>query len=228
MFTQLLASRPVRQRSPGGLAASVMFHGSLAAIAVYATVGTSEAITKAVQQNVVYVEPSVEPPKPVEQPAAPVVQQPGPPVVSVPVVVPSTLPAVPSVVESVPVTVTPSTIFAPGGTASAGTVESPPSGSPYLAEQVEVQVAIARNSPVPAYPSVLRSTSIAGEARFRFVVDTAGRVELSTVERVSSTHDAFAFAVRGTLPRMRFTPARVDGKPVRQLVELPFVFRVTR
>jgi TonB family protein len=69
---------------------------------------------------------------------------------------------------------------------------------------------------------------IDGSARFRFIVDSLGRVEMPSVEQVQATHDAFAFAVRNTLARMRFTPALVQGKPVRQLVELPFVFRVER
>jgi hypothetical protein len=60
------------------------------------------------------------------------------------------------------------------------------------------------------------------------VVDTLGRVELLTVRELQSTHQAFALAVRSTLPRMRFTPARVDGRAVRQLVEFPIVFRIER
>lgn len=69
---------------------------------------------------------------------------------------------------------------------------------------------------------------VEGYARFRSVVDTAGRVEPASVEAIGASHEAFAFAVRSTLPRMRIRPGRVAGQPVRQLVELPFAFRISR
>jgi TonB family protein len=93
---------------------------------------------------------------------------------------------------------------------------------------VEVPAAIEKGSPLPRFPAVMRSAGMEGTARFQFVVDTLGRVELATVRELQSTHAAFALAVRGTLPLMRFTPARVGGRPVRQLVEFPIVFRMER
>jgi protein TonB len=103
-----------------------------------------------------------------------------------------------------------------------------PAGVPYSADQVEFPASIADHSPVPRFPSALRGVGIEGFARFRFVVDTAGRVELGSIEAISASHEAFAYAVRTTLPRMRFRPGRVDGRAVRQRVELPFAFRITK
>ena len=81
---------------------------------------------------------------------------------------------------------------------------------------------------MPRYPATMRAAGIAGSARFRFVVDTLGRVELATVERIESTHEAFAVAVRESLPRMRFRAACFGGRSVRQLVEFPIAFNIKR
>lgn len=227
MFSQLLASRPVRQRSAGGAAASITLHGFLVAAAVFATVGTTPGLTKPAQQNLVYIPPADPAPPP---PAAPnpVVVPPGAPIVSVPISVPTVLPGNDIPIRTLP-DLPPSSRFVPGGIGSVGEpVPSPLPTAAYTAEEVEIPASIADNSPVPRFPSALRGIGIEGFARFRFVVDTAGRVEMSTVEAVSASHEAFAFAVRSTLPRMRFRPGRVAGRAVRQLVEIPFAFRITR
>jgi hypothetical protein len=74
----------------------------------------------------------------------------------------------------------------------------------------------------------MRFADVEGTARFQFVVDTLGRVELPSVRELERTRGAFGLAVRSALPRMRFTPALVGGRPVRQLVEFPIVFRIQR
>lgn len=225
MFATLIASRPVRQRSARGLATSVAVHAALFGGAVLATLGTAPALTRPLMQHVVYVPPTDPPkvaPAPRVAPHAPTV-----PSVGVPNTVPLTLPPLPDAPTRTLIDVLPGTPFVPGGTTSVADPGPAPS-QPYLAEQVEVAVALERGSPVPRFPTALRSTGIEGTARFRFVVDTLGRVELGSVEELQSSHAAFAFAVRQTLPRMRFTPAQVGSHRVRQLVELPMIFRVTR
>jgi periplasmic protein TonB len=61
-----------------------------------------------------------------------------------------------------------------------------------------------------------------------FVVNENGRVEDSTVKFVSSSNLLFQDAVRVALRRMRFIPAEIGGKPVRQLVQMPFVFTLQK
>src|SRR5689334_8415083 len=51
-----------------------------------------------------------------------------------------------------------------------------------------------------------------------FVVDTVGRLELSTVRSRSSTDAEFEAAVRASLPELHYAPARLGDRPVRQLV----------
>jgi hypothetical protein len=57
-----------------------------------------------------------------------------------------------------------------------------------------------------------------------FVVDQAGRVETETFGVVSSSDRLFSEAVRRALPDVRYTPAIVNGRAVRQLVQQPFMF----
>jgi TonB family protein len=232
MFTQLLASRPVRQRSTAGLVGSIALHTAIAAGVVYATMRVAPVAAAVVTQRVTYVpqtEPEPQPPAPAPSvPTTPVVSDWTGPVINVPTIAPTTLPPITTGSLPVPSDFAPGTRFIPGGTPSTGGITAPPAGTAYVADQVDVVVAIAKGSPMPSYPSALRSTGIDGSARFRFVVDSTGRVEVNTVEQVLASHEAFGFAVRATLSRMRFTPAQVNGKTVRQLVELPFVFRVDR
>jgi TonB family protein len=79
------------------------------------------------------------------------------------------------------------------------------------------------NLPV-RYPEQLRSAGIGGVVVAKFVVDTNGRAEMRTLEIVKSDHDLFTNAVRQSLLQMRFVPARLGGRRVRQLMEMPFMF----
>ena len=59
-------------------------------------------------------------------------------------------------------------------------------------------------------------------------VDTTGRADMSTFKVLKTTHDLFTNAVKSTLPNMKFYPAEVGGKKVRQLVQMPFQFSLTK
>lgn len=74
-----------------------------------------------------------------------------------------------------------------------------------------------------SYPDSLLRAGVSGTAMVRFIVDTAGFVEMSTLE-VSATHDLFAQAARTALSEARFSPAVLNGRRVRQVVVLPFRF----
>jgi TonB family protein len=83
------------------------------------------------------------------------------------------------------------------------------------------------SSAAPAYPPAMMSLSIEGMATMRFVVDTAGRVDLSTVKTLSATNAAFSNAVLVALPRMRFHPAHIGARAVRQESQEVFKFQLT-
>lgn len=98
--------------------------------------------------------------------------------------------------------------------------------SVYLAYQVDNPVAYDARSLAPAYPDSLRQAGVEGQVTAQFVVDTTGRVDVASFVLLESTHGKFTQAVRNALPGMLFQPAELAGRKIRQLVQLPFLFRI--
>ncbi|CAA9301995.1 MAG: hypothetical protein AVDCRST_MAG11-901 [uncultured Gemmatimonadaceae bacterium] len=99
-------------------------------------------------------------------------------------------------------------------------------GTVYVAAELDKPVAFDPTSAAPAYPPDLQQAGIEGSATMRFVVDTIGTADSTTVEVLAMTHPGFAAAVREALPRMRFRPAELGELRVRQLVEQQFKFKL--
>ena len=81
----------------------------------------------------------------------------------------------------------------------------------------------------PRFPESLRGRKVEGDVAVRFIVDTLGRPDLSTVTVVRSPHELMSDAVRLVLPSMRFAPARSSGargRAERDEVEVSFQFRL--
>jgi TonB family protein len=76
----------------------------------------------------------------------------------------------------------------------------------------------------PRYPDLLRNAGVDGQVVAQFVVDTSGRPDMLTFRVVKSTHDLFTASVRATLPNIRFYPAEVGNRKVKQLIQMPFDF----
>jgi len=94
--------------------------------------------------------------------------------------------------------------------------------------EIEVDSAAERHpdSAAPAYPPDMMLLGIEGYVAVRFVVDTTGMIDLSSVRIIEESRPEFAQAVREALPRMRFRPARRGAVPVRQLAEQLFRFQI--
>ena len=101
-------------------------------------------------------------------------------------------------------------------------------GLPYFDFQVEKPAAPIAGSGAPRYPAILRSAGVEGEVLAQFVVDTTGRIEIESYKMIRQSHDLFDASVRNALPEMRFTPAEVGGRKVRQLVQQPWVFQLAK
>ena len=74
------------------------------------------------------------------------------------------------------------------------------------------------------YPDAMRQANREGEVLAQFIVDERGIVDPSTLKVLKSTDPAFTAAVQTALPTMRFSPARVKGRAVKQMVQQPFTF----
>jgi protein TonB len=101
-------------------------------------------------------------------------------------------------------------------------------GAPFRSDQVEKQVGIVPGNTPPRYPDVLRSSGVEGQVIAEFVVDEQGHAEEGSLRFVRSDNQLFEEAVRVALRRMRFIPAEFGGMKVRQLVQMPFVFTLSR
>jgi len=95
----------------------------------------------------------------------------------------------------------------------------------FTADQVtEPAALISGETRLAVYPDSLWTAGIPGRVVAEFIVGEDGRVESGTIAIASATHPYFAAAVRSALQGVVFNPALLNGKPVRQLVQLPFQF----
>lgn len=235
MFNNLLESKPKKQRSPAGVATSVVLHVALIGAAVYGTLHAAIENEKPKQEEVKFVETPKEPPPPEpEKPPPPpdVVAAPPPPkgfqVLTAPVKIPDVIPDI-----DLSKKVTDEADFTGKGVAggtSKGVVggTAPAPDQPYFEFQVEKPVVPAGQNPQPNYPDMLRSANVEGEVLAQFVVDTTGRADMGTFKVLKSSNDLFTSAVKNILPRWRFVPAETGGRKVKQLVQLPFTFALQK
>ncbi|MGI9140159.1 MAG: energy transducer TonB [Gemmatimonadaceae bacterium] len=113
-----------------------------------------------------------------------------------------------------------------GNASSKGTGTGGLSTQPYFEFQVEQAASPSGGNPAPEYPGSMRESGVTGRVMVQFVVGANGRVEAGSIKILESTNSAFAAAVREVLPRHRFSPAKIGGTAVRQIVQQPFVFRL--
>jgi protein TonB len=91
----------------------------------------------------------------------------------------------------------------------------------------ELLMRIVRTS-APRYPEPLRQAGVDGRVLIRFVVDTMGRIEPSSVQVLASTHALFTRAVLDALGGFSFRPAEAGGRRVEAAAEMPFEFSISR
>ena len=81
-------------------------------------------------------------------------------------------------------------------------------------------------APTPVYPPLLRDAGVQGRVIVAAVVDTMGQAEAGSVRIVLSENPGFDRAALATVLAARFRPARIYGRAVRVLVQVPVVFRL--
>ena len=98
----------------------------------------------------------------------------------------------------------------------------------YFEFQVEKPVLAGEDNPAPEYPPALEKARVDGEVLVQFVVNPDGRADMRTFKVLKSSNGLFTKAVKDVLPSMSFVPAEVGGRKVRQLVQMPFGFKVSQ
>jgi protein TonB len=240
MFNQLIESKRKRKRSIGGTFFSLVAHGAMIFAAVWLTKNAGLADTKEKNQKVEFVEMK----KPDEPPPPPKTKAPPPPP-DAPVTPPppkgfQTLSPpleIPNIVPPIDITrkVTNEADFSAkgvkGGVATGvvggtGPVEQE---TPYLDFQVEKQAEMAGGQEGPKYPEVLRTAGLEGTVEAMFVVDTTGHADMNTFKVSNSdANQLFVKAVKDALSRLKYYPAEIGGRKVRQLVSQSFNFTIKR
>jgi protein TonB len=221
MLGTLIESGSRHARRPAASVISVVVHAALITGAVLATEQLSTSTSATTEVALAYIAPRAPP-----TPAAAMARLPrGFQILIAPVSIPDVLPSI-----DLTRTLTNPDAFTgvgvPGGVPD-GTPDALPVGV-FTPDQVERVARLVPGSGTPQYPEVLRSAGIEGDVDLEFVIDTTGRAELRTVRVVSSTHQRFTDAAVRALTRARFVPAELDGRPVRQLVRMPFGFKLNR
>jgi len=106
------------------------------------------------------------------------------------------------------------------------TLPRPAFGDVYrMLDADRLPIALAGN-PRPKYPPFLAAANVVGEVLARYVIDATGRTDAASIEIVRSSHRQFARSVRDVIPRMRFAPAQLAGRPISVLAEQQFNFVV--
>ena len=103
------------------------------------------------------------------------------------------------------------------------------SDQPYFEFQVEKQAAAVPNTISANYPEILKSSGGGdGKVIAQFVVDTTGKADMGTWKILESSNDLFSQAAKDGVRKGRFYAAEIGGRKVKQLVQLPITFTLTR
>lgn len=237
MFNNLIESKPVKQKSVAASLFSTFFHVAIIGVSIYATANAGMEPEEEIVQKIDFVDVKQdEPPPPEEEPPPPppdVVVAPPPPkgfqVLAAPVSIPDVIPEI-----DLSKALTNEDDFSgkgvAGGVASGVVGGTGPvnTDQTYFDFQVEKPVAPLPGSQGPRYPDILRSGGVEGEVLAQFEVDTTGRVIVTSFKVLRSSHAMFEASVRSALPNMRFLPAEIGGRKVKQLVQQPFVFALQK
>lgn len=236
MFNNLLESRSTTTKRTGGGVVSIMLHSAVVVALVVATANAGQGIAEDTPDRVDFIdvvkeelppEPDPAPPPPDATVAPPVVR--GYQTLQAPDIIPIEIPEIDfsrAVTNAADFT----GVGVRGGLGDGVTDGVPRSLSgdaPFREADVEKPAAMAE-APSMAYPEMLRSAQVEGTVLASFVVDTTGYADLSTFTVISSDHELFTNAVRRALVRIRYRPAEIGGRKVKQLVQQPFQFRLDR
>jgi TonB family protein len=243
MFDVLVASGAHLELRPRWLTTSVLTHAAAITLAVVATQRALDDVRPPTEPAILlYVpEPHPAPPAPEvkHEPLAPAVVIAEPPPKGFQTV--ATLQDIPTVIPPVDLTQRPLDPrdftgrgveggIAAGVVGGTGKIE----GTEALSAIYEATTSDARfeqatmvSQPMPRYPKSLEVVGVEGRVAFEFVIDTTGAVEPTSIRVLESTHEAFEAAARVALTGAIFRPARLSGRPVRQLTRQAIRFLTT-
>ena len=108
-----------------------------------------------------------------------------------------------------------------------GTGIVPDAGQVYMESVVEERPEVL-SGPQLQYPDLLRQAAIQGRVLVQAIIDTTGRAEPQSVKVLQSPNPGFDQSAKNYVLRALFRPARVHGRAVRVLINLPIDFKIKR
>lgn len=103
-----------------------------------------------------------------------------------------------------------------------------PSSDQVFMESVVEERPEVLSGPSLVYPDLLRQAGVQGRVIVQAIIDTSGRAEPPSVKIIQSPNPGFDQSARTYVLRALFRPARVHGRAVRVLVNLPIDFKIKR
>ena len=224
MFEHLIESkRKADKKKAFGLGfVSLVGHSILVLLAVIATITAGQAATDEIPDTMM-VFLNQEEKKPEEQP--PVLEIPqlkGFQTVVAPTDIPTNIPPI-----NLQEHFDPKDYSGTGVEGGIGTGIVPSSDQVYMESVVEERPEVL-SGPQLQYPDLLRQAAIQGRVLVQAIIDTSGRAEPQSVKVIQSPNPGFDQPAKNYVLRALFRPARVHGRAVRVLINLPIDFKIKR
>lgn len=224
MFDVLIESK--RSKNPkktlGVGFVSLVIHTALIAAAVYATLQAGETDTSVrVDTAMVFIAQEQQQKPPEQQPVQLDVPLKGFQTVVAPEVIPTNIPPV-NLSEK----------FDPrdySGTGVEGGLATGmvPTGNELFMEAIVEEKPSVLSGPQLQYPELLRQAGIQGRVMVQAIIDTTGRAEPNSVKVLQTPNPGFDQSARSYVLKALFRPARVHGRAVRVLINIPIDFKIT-
>jgi len=103
--------------------------------------------------------------------------------------------------------------------------EPPPTGNEVFMEAIVEEKPAVLSGPTLQFPELLRQAGIEGRVLVQAIVDTLGRAEPNSVKVLQSPNPGFDQSATNYVLKALFRPARVHGRAVRVLIQIPVEFR---
>ena len=108
-----------------------------------------------------------------------------------------------------------------------GTGIVPDAGQVFMESVVEERPEMLTHAPLQ-YPDLLRQAGVQGRVLVQAIIDTSGRAEPGSVKVIQSPNPGFDSPAKQMILKALFRPARVHGRAVRVLVNVPIDFTIKR
>ena len=225
MFDNLIESkRKANKKQAFGLGfASLVGHSVLVVLAVIATLTAGQAATDmSVDTTMVFLNQEEKKPPEEQPPVLDIPQLKGFQTVVAPTDIPTNIPPINLQEHFDPKDYTGTGVE--GGT---GTGIVPSSDQVFMESVVEERPEVL-SGPQLQYPDLLRQAAIQGRVLVQAIIDTTGRAEPPSVKVIQSPNPGFDQSAKNYVLRALFRPARVHGRAVRVLINLPIDFKIKR